>query len=156
VVGVRRAKRTVPLRIIPREAGAPTCLSKRVDIHSNLVEVIGLLIETERRTGERDYLRTLRSILYVVALLFVLAGCQALTGETLGEQIDDTTITTTVKAKLAQEKGTTLTRVQVDANRGVVQLSGVVEAAGDRSRAAQIAGGVGGVKSVVNNLQVQR
>jgi osmotically-inducible protein OsmY len=101
-------------------------------------------------------LRTLRSILYVVALLFVLAGCQALTGETLGEQIDDTTITTTVKAKLAQEKGTTLTRVQVDANRGVVQLSGVVEAAGDRSRAAQIAGSVGGVKSVVNNLQVQR
>jgi hyperosmotically inducible protein len=79
-------------------------------------------------------LRPLRSISSVVALLFMLTGCQALTGETLGEQIDDATITTTVKAKLAQEKGTTLTRVQVDTNRGVVQLSGVVEPS--RSRGA--------------------
>jgi hyperosmotically inducible protein len=79
-------------------------------------------------------LRPLRSISSVVALLFMLIGCQALTGETLGEQIDDATITTTVKAKLAQEKGTTLTRVQVDTNRGVVQLSGVVEPS--RSRGA--------------------
>jgi osmotically-inducible protein OsmY len=101
-------------------------------------------------------LRTLRSISFVLVLLSMLSGCQALTGETLGEQIDDTTITTTVKAKLAAEKGTTLTRVQVDTNRGVVQLSGVVETAGDRSRAEQITRGVGGVKNVVNNLQVQR
>jgi hypothetical protein len=34
-------------------------------------------------------LRTLRAISYVVALLFALAGCQALTGETMGEHIDD-------------------------------------------------------------------
>lgn len=84
-----------------------------------------------------------------------LTGCQAITGETLGENIDDTTITTTVKAKLGAEKGTTLTRVQVDTNRSVVQLSGVVESAADRTRAEQVARGVGGVKSVVNNLQVQ-
>ena len=101
-------------------------------------------------------LKTLKSISLVAALLSALAGCQAMTGETMGEHIDDTTITTTVKAKLAAEKGTTLTRVQVDTNRGVVQLSGVVETAGERSRAEQITRGVGGVKSVVNNLQVQR
>jgi osmotically-inducible protein OsmY len=78
-----------------------------------------------------------------------------MTGETMGENIDDTTITTTVKAKLAAERGTTLTRVQVDTNRGVVQLSGVVESSAVRSRAEQITRQVGGVKSVVNNLQVQ-
>jgi hyperosmotically inducible protein len=48
-----------------------------------------------------------------------------------------------------------LTRVQVDTNRGVVQLTGVVDSAADRSKAEQIARGVGGVKSVVNNLQVK-
>jgi osmotically-inducible protein OsmY len=87
--------------------------------------------------------------------MLLLAGCQAITGETMGENIDDTTITTTVKAQLAAEKGTTLTRVQVDTNRAVVQLSGVVESAADRARAEQVTRGVGGVKGVVNNLQVQ-
>ena len=56
----------------------------------------------------------------------LMSAAQRLSGddwETLGENIDDTTITTTVKAKLAAEKGTTLTRIQVDTNRGVVQLS---------------------------------
>jgi hyperosmotically inducible protein len=74
----------------------------------------------------------------------------------LGQHIDDTTITTTVKTKLAAEKGTTLTRVQVDTDRGVVQLSGVVETAADRARAEQITRGVSGVKAVKNNLQTQR
>lgn len=100
-------------------------------------------------------LRKLQSIALIMALLGMFSGCQALTGETLGENIDDTTITTTVKAKLAAEKGTTLTRVQVDTNRGVVQLSGVVESPAVRSRAEQITRQVGGVRNVVNNLQVQ-
>ena len=98
---------------------------------------------------------TITKIFPAIALMLLLVGCQALTGETLGENIDDTTITTTVKAKLAAEKGTTLTRVQVDTNRSIVQLSGTVESAGDRTRAEQVARGVGGVKGVVNNLQVQ-
>jgi hyperosmotically inducible periplasmic protein len=93
--------------------------------------------------------------LMVIGLVWLLSGCQALTGETLGQNIDDTTITSTVKTKLAAEKGITLTRVQVDTNRGVVQLTGVVDSAADRSRAEQVARGVGGVKSVVNNLQVK-
>jgi hyperosmotically inducible protein len=97
----------------------------------------------------------LKAILPAVALMLCLSGCQAITGETLGQNIDDTTITTTVKGKLAGEKGSTLTRVQVDTNRGVVQLSGVVDTAADRSLAERVARGVSGVKGVTNNLQVK-
>ena len=97
----------------------------------------------------------IKAFLPVVALMFVLNGCQAMTGETLGEHIDDTTITTTVKTKLAAEKGATLTRIQVDTDRGVVQLSGVVDSAAEKARAEQIARGVNGVKSVKNNLQTR-
>jgi hyperosmotically inducible protein len=100
--------------------------------------------------------KTAQLFLLVIGLVWLLSGCQALTGETLGEHIDDTTITSTVKTRLAAEKGTTLTRVQVDTDRGVVQLSGVVEDAAERARAEQIARGVKGVKSVRNNLQAQR
>lgn len=97
----------------------------------------------------------MKSFLPILALMLLLHSCQAITGETLGENIDDTTITATVKAKLAAEKGTTLTRIQVDTNRSIVQLSGVVESAADRTRAEPVTRGVGGVKGVVNNLQVQ-
>jgi osmotically-inducible protein OsmY len=101
-------------------------------------------------------IQKLRRLLLAAMLAVGVSGCQAMTGETLGEHIDDTTITTTVKAKLAAEKGATLARVQVDTDRGVVQLSGVVETAADRAKAEQIARGVGGVRSVRNNLQAQR
>ena len=100
-------------------------------------------------------LKLFRRLTLIVALAWALAGCQALTGQTLGENVDDTTITTTVKAKLAADKAATLTRVEVDTNRGVVQLSGVVQSAADKNRAAEIARSVGGVQRVVNNLQIQ-
>lgn len=95
------------------------------------------------------------SILPVLVLVWVVSGCQSVTGETLGQNIDDTTITTTVKSKLAAEKGSTLTRVSVETNRGVVQLSGVVASSADKALAERVARGVGGVRNVVNNLQVQ-
>jgi hyperosmotically inducible protein len=84
-----------------------------------------------------------------------LSSCQAMTGETVGQNIDDTNITTAVKSKLAVDKASSMARVGVETNRGVVQLTGVVENAATRDRAASIARSVDGVKKVVNNLQVQ-
>jgi len=101
-------------------------------------------------------MRKIINLLFVAfALAGLLNGCQAMTGDTAGELIDDTVITTNVKAKLAAEKGATLMRVEVDTNRGVVQLSGTVSSAGDRAMAERVARTVGGVKSVRNNLQVR-
>lgn len=100
-------------------------------------------------------MNTLARLAALLLLIVALGGCQAVTGETLGQNIDDTTITTTVKAKLAAEKGATLTRVGVDTNRGVVTLTGVVSTAADRALAERVARGVGGVTGVRNNLQVQ-
>jgi hyperosmotically inducible protein len=100
-------------------------------------------------------MRTIGKLAALVILVMALSGCQAMTGETLGQNIDDTTITTTVKGKLAAEKGSSLTRVGVDTNRGVVTLTGVVSSAADRAAAERVARSVGGVKNVVNSLQVQ-
>jgi len=97
-----------------------------------------------------------KPILPLLALLMILAGCQSMTGETVGETVDDTGITTRVKAALAADKGSSLTRVGVETTRGVVQLTGVVQSAADRSRAEQVTRGVSGVRGVANNLQVQK
>jgi hyperosmotically inducible periplasmic protein len=88
-------------------------------------------------------------------IVFFLSGCQAITGETLGQNIDDTTITTSVKSKLAVDKASSLTRVGVETTRGTVQLTGVVDSQATKNKAAEIAQSVDGVKNVINNLQVQ-
>ena len=93
------------------------------------------------------------SILLAGLLLF--GGCTALTGETAGEYVDDSTITASVKSKLAADKIGSLTRIDVDTTNRVVSLTGIVESPEQRTRAAQLASQVSGVKSVKNNLQVQ-
>ena len=100
--------------------------------------------------------RRTTSLMTVFALTVMLTGCQAITGRTAGQNLDDTNITTAVKAQLAQDKLSTLTRIDVDTNDGVVALNGTVESAEQRARAEQLVRKVGGVKRVVNNLQVQR
>ncbi|MGH7844113.1 MAG: BON domain-containing protein [Candidatus Binatia bacterium] len=95
-------------------------------------------------------------LLFTAALFMIVTGCQAITGETLGQNIDDATLTSYVKTKLVADKAANLTRVDVDTTRGVVYLSGVVDSEEQRSRAEQLARQVGGVRTVVNNLQVQR
>jgi hyperosmotically inducible periplasmic protein len=98
--------------------------------------------------------RTFRGIVVAVAALMLSVGCQSMTGKTAGTNVDDTTVTASVKAKLVADKPTNLTRVDVDTNHGTVYLNGSVETAEQKARAEQLAWQANGVKSVVNNLQV--
>jgi osmotically-inducible protein OsmY len=100
-------------------------------------------------------LRIFYATLAALILSLQLSACTSLTGESLGQNVDDTTITTTVKSKLALDKASSLTRIGVDTVKGVVHLTGIVESADVKDRATTIAREVGGVRGVVNNLQVQ-
>jgi osmotically-inducible protein OsmY len=92
----------------------------------------------------------------LAALLFVIAGCTAMTGQTAGQYVDDSTITASVKTQLVSDKAANLTRIDVDTTNQVVTLNGIVETADQKARAEQLASRVKGVKGVKNNLQVQR
>ncbi len=86
-----------------------------------------------------------------------LLGCKSMTGETAGQNFDDTGITTSVKAKLAKDEGaSTVSRVSVKTEQGVVYLNGIVPDESKREQAAQLASEVNGVRRVVNNLQIER
>jgi len=97
-----------------------------------------------------------RAVAVLLVLVAVVAGCQSMTGKSAGTNIDDATITASVKAKLVGEKASNLTRVDVDTNNGTVYLNGTVESAEQKSKAEQLAWQASGVKTVVNNLQVQK
>jgi hyperosmotically inducible protein len=100
------------------------------------------------------------SVFRMVGALLVLvgfvAGCTSATGKSAGNNIDDATITASVKTKLVGEKASNLTRVDVDTNNGTVYLNGTVESAEQKSKAEQLAWQASGVKTVVNNLQIQK
>lgn len=97
-----------------------------------------------------------RSVAVLLAVALATAACESMTGKSAGTNIDDATITATVKSRLVAEKASNLTRVDVDTNSGTVYLNGTVESAEQKTRAEQLAWQAKGVKSVVNNLQVQK
>jgi hyperosmotically inducible periplasmic protein len=101
-------------------------------------------------------MRPLTTFLAVMLTVFSLAGCQAMTGKTAGQNVDDAAITSSVKTKLAGDKLSSLTRVDVDTTNGVVSLNGVVESADQKAKAQDLASQVSGVNRVINNLQVQK
>jgi hyperosmotically inducible protein len=96
-----------------------------------------------------------RSILALVVLVALTAGCSSMTGKTAGQNVDDASITASVKTKLAAEKPATLTKVDVDTNKGTVYLTGNVETPAIKERATELARQVSGVREVVNNLKIQ-
>lgn len=101
-------------------------------------------------------IRAFKGLAVTLALLLFMTGCQALTGQTIGENLDDSYITTSVKSKLASDKLVSLTRVEVETNNGIVYLTGQVETAEQRSHIGSLTSQVDGVKKVVNNLQVRK
>jgi osmotically-inducible protein OsmY len=99
-------------------------------------------------------IRAFKMLAVTLVVLFFMTGCQAMTGETMGQNIDDGNLTSSVKTQLASDRLNTLTRVGVETNNAVVYLTGEVETSEQKSRVGAVAYEVKGVKQVVNNLQV--
>lgn len=93
----------------------------------------------------------------MVALMAAIgAGCSVTSGQSsVGEYVDDSTITARVKSRFAEDKTVAATRIQVETLKGVVQLSGFATSEAEKQRAAQIAASVPGVKQVQNAVVVR-
>jgi osmotically-inducible protein OsmY len=94
------------------------------------------------------------SALFLAALL-VSACAGSPKQESTGEYIDDSWITTKVKAAILNEPGLKVSQINVETFKGVVQLSGFVDSADAATRAAELAREVKGVASVKNDTRVR-
>ena len=91
-----------------------------------------------------------------VASLLVLGGCAEMRGnEPAGAYVDDASITTTVKARLVEDKTVDAEAIQVETSHGNVVLSGVARTPLEKSTAESIAMKVRGVKTVQNNVALR-
>ena len=84
-----------------------------------------------------------------------LGACQSTTGKTAGQTMTDSRITAADQSKLTADRVSNFARVDVDTERGVVNLSGIVTSAEQKSRAEELTRQVNGVTRVNNNLQIQ-
>ena len=93
------------------------------------------------------------AIVTAVAALTVLPGCAVTRGQSsVGEYVDDTAITTAVKAKFVEDKNVDASAISVETLEGTVMLSGFAKSSTEKTMAEHIARGVKGVKSVKNQI----
>ena len=94
--------------------------------------------------------------LVILMLIATLVACASTpTRESTGEYVDDSVITTKVKALLAEDDFLKSFQISVETYKGIVQLSGFVNSQKAVDKAGQIARSVKGVKSVKNDLIVK-
>jgi osmotically-inducible protein OsmY len=99
--------------------------------------------------------KTFTTLVSAIVLMATL-GC-ASTGhhEGTGEYVDDSVITTKVKAAIFNQPGLKVSDVKVETFKGNVQLSGFVSSRADIKSAVRVASAVQGVKSVTNDMQLK-
>ena len=88
--------------------------------------------------------------------LVQLTGCAvARDQQTVGSYIDDATITTRVKARMAEDKTVSATSINVETLNGTVQLSGFAKSTDERATAERLARSTPGVQAVRNDILVR-
>jgi osmotically-inducible protein OsmY len=91
-----------------------------------------------------------------IALLGII-GCAVGCGqETAGAYVDDTAITTVIKAKFVEDKTVAASSISVETLNGTVQLSGFAKTNTKKTQAENIARDVKNVRSVCNDIVVRR
>jgi osmotically-inducible protein OsmY len=92
-----------------------------------------------------------------LSLFFLsVSGCAVSRGqETVGAYVDDTAITTMVKARFVDSKTVDASSISVETLNGVVMLSGFAKNSNEKTSAGTIALNVKGVKSVKNEIAVR-
>jgi len=98
------------------------------------------------------------AVLAASAVLMVVqvTGCAvARDQQTVGSYIDDTTITTRVKARFAEDPAVSAMSLNVETLKGTVQLSGFAKSEAERNAAGRLAANTPGVKSVKNDIVVR-
>lgn len=101
-------------------------------------------------------LRQYVSALFLAATLVSVVGCASTSKqEGTGEYIDDTVITSKVKAAIFNEPTLKSAEINVETFKNVVQLSGFVSSQTAINRATELARGVSGVRSVKNDMRVK-
>jgi osmotically-inducible protein OsmY len=103
---------------------------------------------TSEYARDIDHVRDVRNEMTV-------ANAPTAPDSTLGEKIDDASITAEVKATLLSHRSTSAIRTKIETTDGVVTVSGVAKNAAEKALVTKLVADINGVTSVVNNMTVE-
>jgi osmotically-inducible protein OsmY len=110
--------------------------------------------ETEKATIMQ--VRNILAAAVTGVALIVTSGCAVTRKqESVGSYVDDTSITTQVKAKFAADQTVSAMSISVETMKGTVQLSGFAKTLDEKMKAEKIARSVAGVTAVQNDIVVR-
>ncbi|MEQ1739056.1 MAG: BON domain-containing protein [Methyloglobulus sp.] len=103
----------------------------------------------------KQLIRLATAFFMVLALLVVVSCASTPKQEGVGEYVDDTVLTTKVKAAILHDPSLSSAEINVETFKGEVQLSGFVNSRADIAKAIEVARDVIGVKSVKNDMRLK-
>ncbi len=92
----------------------------------------------------------------IAAIVLLTAGCAVTRGqESVGAYVDDSAVTTSVKARFVDNKEVDASAISVETLNGTVMLSGFAKNMNEKTTAESIARNVKGVKAVKNVITIR-
>jgi hyperosmotically inducible protein len=123
-----------------------------VETYRGVVQLGGFVDSTEQKARATQVAQAVTGVKEVRNDLKISDADQS----TLGQKVDDTMITTQVKAKLIADPTTEAYKINVETKGGTVQLSGFVDSDSAKQRAGEVARSVDGVSNVDNDLEIRQ
>lgn len=121
-----------------------------VETFRGVVQLNGFVDSADAKTAATNLARSVNGVREVRNNLAVSAD-----SNTTGEAVDDSVVTAKVKSALITDPTTKAHQINVETDKGIVQLAGFVDTAAEKSRATAVARSIDGVRDVRNELDVK-
>jgi len=125
-----------------------------VNVTDGVVTVSGKASSQAQKELTTEYARDVEGVKEVKNDMTIVAD-PAKPGETIGEKIDDASITAQVKSSLISHRSTSALKTKVNTTDGVVTVRGIAKNAAEKSLVAKLVNGIDGVTSVINNMTIE-
>jgi len=125
-----------------------------VNVKDGIVSLSGEASSMAQKELTTEYAKDVEGVKEVKNEMTV-AKIPAKLDETVGEKIDDASITAQVKMSLLSHRSTSALKTKVETVDGVVTLTGATRNAAEKALVTKLATDINGVGSVVNNMTIQ-
>ena len=125
-----------------------------VNVKDGIVTLTGEASSMAQKELTTEYAKDVEGVKDVVNEM-TISKTPAKPDETMGEKIDDASITAQVKSSLLSHRSTSAIKTKVQTTAGVVTISGVAKNAAEKSLVTKLASDIEGVTSVVNKMTIE-
>ena len=132
--------------------GNVSATSTKVAVNDGMVTLTGTADNAAQKELTAAYAKDIDGVKSVDNQIEVMAKPGS--NETMGDKIDDASITTQVKYALMRHKSTSALKTKVTTTDGVVRVTGDASSDAEKSLVSKLAGDVRGTRSVTNDMVV--